>query len=33
MQTKNLADKGHKQFYVLVNTNQVKLFIFPDLLK
>ena len=25
MQTKNLANNNHKQFYVLLNTNQIKL--------
>ena len=33
MQTENLANNSHKQFYVLLNTNQIKLYIYPDLLK
>ena len=33
MQTENLANNSHKQFYVLLNTNQVKLYTYPDLLK
>ena len=33
MQTKNLASNSHKQFYVLLNTNQIKLYTHPDLLK
>ena len=33
MQTENLANNSNKQFYVLLNTNQVKLYIYPDLLK
>ena len=33
MQTENLANNSHKQFYVLLNTNQIKLFTYPDLLK
>ena len=33
MQTGNLAKDSHKQFYVLLNTNQIKLYTFPDLLK
>ena len=33
MQTENLANNIHKQFYVLLNTNQIKLYIYPDLLK
>ena len=33
MQTENLANNSHKQFYVLLNTNQVKLHTYPDLLK
>ena len=33
MQTENLADSNHKQFYVLLNTNQIKLHTYPDLLK
>ena len=33
MQTDNLANNSHKQFYVLFNTNQIKLYTYPDLLK
>ena len=33
MQTENLANNNHKQFYVLLNTNQIKLYSYPDLLK
>ena len=33
MQTGNLANKSHKQFYVLLNTNEIKLYIYPNLLK
>ena len=33
MQTENLVSNSHKQFYVLLNTNQFKLYIYPDLLK
>ena len=33
MQTENLANKSHKQFYVLLNTNQIKLYTYPDLQK
>ena len=33
MQTENLANKIYKQFYVLLNTNQIKLYTYPDLLK
>ena len=33
MQTENLANNSHTQFYVLLNTNQVKLCTYPDLLK
>ena len=33
MQTENLANNSHKQFYVLFNTNQIKLYPYPDLLK
>ena len=32
MQTENLANNNHKQFYVLLNTNQIKLYNYPDLL-
>ena len=33
MQTENLANNNHKQFYVLLNTNQFKLYNYPGLLK
>ena len=33
MQTENLASNSHNQFYVLFNTNQIKLYTYPDLLK
>ena len=33
MQTENLANNSHKQFYVLLNTNQIKRYSYPDLLK
>ena len=33
MQTENLANNSHKQCYVLLNTNQIKLYTYPDLLK
>ena len=33
MQTENLANNSHKQFFVLLNTNQIKLYSYPDLLK
>ena len=33
MQTENLANNNRKQFYVLLNTNQIKLYTYPDLLK
>ena len=33
MQTENLANNSHRQFYVLLNTNQIKLYTYPDLLK
>ena len=32
MQTENLANNSHKQFYVSLNNNQVKLYTYPDLL-
>ena len=32
-QTENLTNNNHKQFYVLLNTNQIKLYTYPDLLK
>ena len=33
MQTENLANNSHKQFDALLNTNQIKLFTYPDLQK
>ena len=33
MQTEYLANNSHKQFYVLLNTNQIKLYTYPDLLQ
>ena len=33
MQTENSANNSHKQFYALLNTNQIKLYTYPDLLK
>ena len=33
MQTENLANKNHKQFFFILNTNQFKLYTYPDLLK
>ena len=33
VQTENLASNSHKQFYILLNTNQIKLYTCPDLLK
>ena len=33
MQTENLANNSLKQFYVILNTNQIKLYTYPDLLK
>ena len=33
MQTENLAKKSHKQYYILLNTNQTKLYTYSDLLK
>ena len=33
IQTENLDNNNHKQFYVLLNSNQVKLYTYPDLLK
>ena len=33
MQTENSANNSHKQFDVLLNTNQIKLYTYPDLLK
>ena len=33
MQTENLANNNHKQFYVLLHANQIKLCTYPELLK
>ena len=33
MQTENLPNKSHKQFHVILNTNQIKLHTYPELLK
>ena len=33
MQTENLANNSQKQFYVFLNTNQIKLYTHPDWLK
>ena len=33
MQTENLVNNSYKQFYVLLNANQIKLYIYSDLLK
>ena len=33
MQAENLVNNSHKQFYVTLNTNQIKLYSYPDLLK
>ena len=33
MQTKNSANNSYKQFYILLNTNEVKRYTYPDLLK
>ena len=33
METENLASNSRKQFDVLLNTNQIKLYTYPDLLK
>ena len=33
MQTENLVNNSRKQFYALLNTNQIKLYTYPDLLK
>ena len=31
METENLANNSQKQFYVFLNTNQIKLYTYPDL--
>ena len=33
MQTENLANNNHEQSYVLLNTNQIELYTYPDLMK
>ena len=33
MQTENLPKISHKQFCVIFNTNQIKLYTYPDLLR
>ena len=33
IQTENLANNSHKQFHVILSTNQIKLYTYPDLLK
>ena len=33
MRTENLASNSHLQFFFLLNTNQIKLYTYPDLLK
>ena len=33
MQTENLANNSQEQFYVLLNSNQIKLYTYPYLLK
>ena len=33
MQAENLANNRYKQFYVILNTNQIKLYTYPDLLE
>ena len=33
MQTETLVNNSHKQFYVLLNINQIKIYTYPDLLK
>ena len=33
MQTENLANNNHKQFYVLLSINQIKLYNYTDLIK
>ena len=33
MQTENLANNSQKQFYVLLNSNQIQLYTYPYLLK
>ena len=32
MQTENFVSNNQKQFYVLLNTNQIKLYAYPDLM-
>ena len=33
MQTENLANNSNKQFYALLNTNQIRLYTYPDFLQ
>ena len=33
MQTENLVNNSDKKFYVILNTNQIKLYTYPDLLR
>ena len=33
MQTENLPNNNHKELYVILNTNQITLYNYPDLLK
>ena len=33
METENLANNNYKHFYLLLNTNQIELYTYPDLLK
>ena len=33
MWTENLANNSHKKFFVFLNTNQIRLYTYPDLLK
>ena len=33
MQTLNVANNNHKQLYVLLSTNRIKFYTYPDLLK
>ena len=33
IQTENLANNSHKQFYIVLSTNQMKLYTYPDVLK
>ena len=33
MQTEHFANNSHKQFYVILTTNQIKLYTYPNLMK